>query len=547
MIRQCQRFLVLALFAISTIVSATETATELAPTHKQLRVFQPKHGEKTGQLHTFCLTSEGNILASVTAGANVLQLYTPELTLIKEIELPFAATALNVAPSGKIYAGGSGKVALISAAGEVQGIERSPQLADEKTIKERMVKAAKEKAEKVKETYRKQVEQITDRIAKLEESKEELSERDQKRLQTYVKQKEMMEDNLKKYEESAEIDPEKIMNSGSGVRAIAATEDAVFVACNSLEGYGYEVWKAKPDLSEPSLILTGLSGCCGQFDLQANKEFLVLAENTKFQVGLLDHEGKRLSSFGKSNRMGGDGFGSCCNPMNVRCCENGDILTAESSIGTIKRFNASGDLVGVIGKAKIGGGCKHVALGFDQTRNRYYLQYQDKNAICVLVPNAEAPDMTEDELLAKQAREGLGQKLVGKWTIGNKPKKSGGGLFSALGAAAGGGQPVDPFLSNEMEFKADGKLVGNTPDLKWESIRQDEKSLMVNMEMEEVGYDLKIVFDGDDKCTISVMLGGDQAYSTKTYTRFTEESKDKSDAKAESKTEAKAEDKTGGQ
>ncbi len=36
----------------------------------------------------------------------------------------------------------------------------------------------------------------------------------------------------------------------------------------------------------------------------------------------------------------------------------------------------------------------------------------DKSHICVLVPNAEAPETTPEEQLAKEAREGLGQKLL---------------------------------------------------------------------------------------------------------------------------------------
>ncbi len=535
-----RQFSLLMVLVFATFTSVA-VASDLAPTHKQLTTFQPKHGTGKNQLHTYCLTADGNILASVsTDGKNFLQCYSPELTLVSELELPFPATAANVAPSGTIYVGGAGKVAIVTSKLELKEVQRSPQLADEATIKERMVKAAQEKAEKTKDSLKKQIELIAGRIEKLEEAGEDITERDKKRLETYVKQKDMLEDNLKKYSESVVIDPAKLMATASGVRAIAATKDTVFVCCNALEGYGYEVWKTKPDLSEPSIILTGLSGCCGQFDIQATEDLLVLAENTKFSVGVLNHDGKRLSSFGKSNRLGGEGFGSCCNPMNVRCCENGDILTAESSIGTIKRFNKAGDLVGVIGKAKIGGGCKHVSLGYDKTRDRYYMQYEDKNAICVLVPNSEAPEFTEDELLAKKAREGLGQKLVGSWSVGNgKAKKGSNGLLSALGAAVAGGEAVDPFLGNTMEFKADGKMIATSPDLKWSCVKQDDKTLFVNMEMAEVGYDLKIVFDEDDKITVSVMLDGENPYSTKKYSRVDEKSS-KTDEKA-------AEDKTGGQ
>jgi hypothetical protein len=103
--------------------------------------------------------------------------------------------------------------------------------------------------------------------------------------------------------------------------------------------------------------------------------------------------------------------------MNIRCCDNGDVLTAESSIGTIKRFDAAGNLIATIGKAKIGGGCKHVALGHDPTLDRYYMMYEDEAAICVLVNQKDFSGETEDEKLAREAAEGLGKKLLGGWEL----------------------------------------------------------------------------------------------------------------------------------
>jgi hypothetical protein len=276
-------------------------------------------------------------------------------------------------------------------------------------------------------------------------------------------------------------------------------------------------------MSEPVQLATGLSGCCGQFDIQANEDYLLLAENTKFQVGMLDHDGKRISSFGKSSRLGGDGFGGCCNPMNVRCCDNGDILTAESSIGTIKRFNQAGELVGLIGKAKIGGGCKHVALGFDKARDRYYIQFEDKNGICVLVSKSEATALTEDEIAAKKAKEGLGSKLVGNWSTEGEaaPKKSTSvtGKSTAAVSALLTGAAKDPYLANVMKFSANGSLTGVSPNLKWEAVSEDGKTLMIAMDRDGVTYDLKVEFSSEDRIAISVVLGN-RVFSTKQYKRI---------------------------
>ncbi len=42
-----------------------------------------------------------------------------------------------------------------------------------------------------------------------------------------------------------------------------------------------------------------LGGCCGQMDIQCDDEHLLVAENTKFEVGIYDRDGKRLSGFGQ--------------------------------------------------------------------------------------------------------------------------------------------------------------------------------------------------------------------------------------------------------
>ncbi len=72
--------------------------------------------------------------------------------------------------------------------------------------------------------------------------------------------------------------------------------------------------------------------------------------------------------------------------MNVRYV-NGEILTAESSIGHIKRFSKDGEYLGFIGTASIAGGCKHVAIGFDTERDQHYMMNIDRSNVAVLIPN----------------------------------------------------------------------------------------------------------------------------------------------------------------
>lgn len=178
---------------------------------------------------------------------------------------------------------------------------------------------------------------------------------------------------------------------------------------------GYEVWNTGPHFESSTRVLGDLRGCCGQMDVVAEGKHIIAAENTKFQVGIYDLEGKSVTRFGERFKDGNNGFGSCCNPMNVICYENGELVAAESSIGHVKRFSADGKYLGTVGRARIGGGCKHVALDFDAKRDRYYVQYEDLNHICVLLPNAEAAPFVADEDAKQKQAEAAFTKLAGKW------------------------------------------------------------------------------------------------------------------------------------
>ncbi len=377
--------------------------------------------------------------------------------------------------------------------------------------------------------FRDQITRIEERITALKaKPEEELTELDKRRIVTYEQQKELYETQLKMIEQSAGrvSSSDAAISRKLGITALAVTSKDIFLCCNSVEGTGYEVWRMTHEFSEPTKVVSSLGGCCGQCDIQATDDHLVLAENTKFKVALLDRDGNRQTDFGKGDRKAVDGFGSCCNPMNVRCCDNGDILTAESSIGTIERFSKDGELLGVVGKAKIGGGCKHVALGFDAKRDRYYMMNIDKDHICVLVPNAEAPELTSDEVMAKTARNGLGEKLVGEWSLdGKSPEAPKAAELAASGAKSiverivlPGPAPVprllvrsDPYSAAYLHFEADGGLSteggrASSDELGWECVRQDGNTLFASKIQGNIQYyEYKIEFLSDDEATISLM------------------------------------------
>lgn len=171
--------------------------------------------------------------------------------------------------------------------------------------------------------------------------------------------------------------------AGARVTGIAVTRRDVFVAASARKGTGYEVWRLGLDLLSPQVILGGQRGCCGQFDIQARGDELLVADNTRHEVARYDRDGNSLQRFGKRSRDGGDGFLGCCNPMNLRVGKNGEIYTAESE-GLIKRFDADGKLLASVGNVKLPGSCTHVAVDVSEDGEHVYLLDTEKAAIVVL-------------------------------------------------------------------------------------------------------------------------------------------------------------------
>jgi hypothetical protein len=137
------------------------------------------------------------------------------------------------------------------------------------------------------------------------------------------------------------------------------------------------------DFREPKQIISGLSGCCGQIDIQAAADGLYVAENSRHRVVKFDREGKRLDAWGKRDREGSaGGFGGCCNPMNLCFLPGGYVLTAESE-GLMKRFTADGKYDGLLGTAQVSGGCKNVAVAVSPDGKHAYFYDQQGSQILI--------------------------------------------------------------------------------------------------------------------------------------------------------------------
>lgn len=139
-------------------------AKELEPTHKQVRTFQPQHDGKPIGLNTFCLDREGNILAAVggaqsrmvivdgkpkvdnTKHQSMVQIYSPDFSLLKEIELEFMPTAISIDGSGNIFVGGDAKIIKMTPEGKILSQATSPVISDIDQLRKDVAEGLKEQA-----------------------------------------------------------------------------------------------------------------------------------------------------------------------------------------------------------------------------------------------------------------------------------------------------------------------------------------------------------------------------------------------------------------
>ncbi len=465
-----------------TVGNAVAPETRAKPTHKQVRVVRPTFEGQDLRLNTFAIAPSGDLWmccaltnnsetdseagkkaiadlktklnaddksenlsqesdSGMTSPLGRILVYQPEGTFVRSVLLGFEPQAINFADNGIPFVAGWGKIARLTKEGELDLVVPAPNVQSDE---ERQAYSEKQKKSIVASRLRlqeNQIERIRLQIADLEEQNKKLEkdsngdgrqlERNEKRLRLLQTTLETQEEKIKTLEEETLSQLEDALDNSSSSRAsgLAVSPTDVFVSLNSSQGYGYDIYRLSHNLTEAKVVKKKVSGCCGQLDIQCDGTNLVIAENTNFKVATYDRNGKSVSKFGENVRSLKDdderitAWGSCCNPMNVRCLSNGDVLVAESSIGHVKRYTADGKFLGLIGTAKIGGGCKHVAVAKALDRDWYFMMNTTANNISVLVPLAEAPEETDDERESRLAMQGLGQKLLGSWKFERRTDK----------------------------------------------------------------------------------------------------------------------------
>lgn len=388
--------------AAARVLPGAPAATDVATTHQELKAVTVRGKEGNITLQTLCVNSKGQVLALVAPprsfGAPVKNAFSEVHVLDadgKELsywKIGFHANSINAGPDGTVYVAGDGKVAKYDPSGTALGETELPHIANALKDEKGMRKRAEDQIKTQKESFARSIKTYEDMKKKLEAKKAE----DRTKLEeTQLKQYEMILksfDQTKKYydEMTVETVVGQIIGRLRVINAVAASEKDLFIVCGESQGYGFAVWRMDLDLKNAQQIMNGVSGCCGQMDLQCCGSDFLLAENTKHRFAKYSRDGKPLAQIGARGKETEAGtFGGCCNPMNVRCCSSGDIFTAESE-GIVKRFSAKGEAQGIVAMTKLTGGCKNVAVASNADGSRVYLCGQPNSQVVIFAKKSEA-------------------------------------------------------------------------------------------------------------------------------------------------------------
>jgi hypothetical protein len=311
------------------------------PKSEEIAVIQVGEKGQAGNLHNFCLHTNGNILACYgpeaegsQAGSGEIRVFTPDGKPAGKWPLAAVPQAICVDKDGTIFAGGSGNLFKLDPTGKLLASVESPAGGKPVSL-------------------------------------------DKKELETMFSRK-LTEQDIAQYQKSLE-------QRKRTVTGIAVAGEDVFVACPSTTDFSFTVYRLTRELKDPKLVVKGLRGCCGQMDIQAKDDTLWIPHNAKHRVESYDRDGKKLVSFGKTDRTAADGFGGCCEPKNIRLANDGYIYAAESGPPvSIKRFTAEGKFAGIAALPKFTSDCVRVTVEVSADCKRFYILSTGEDAIHVL-------------------------------------------------------------------------------------------------------------------------------------------------------------------
>lgn len=418
----------LLLNALSTLVGAATEETKpvdvAGSTHKQIGDIKIR-GERSGhQLQSFAVNADGHIFAVVGPSrpfgnvklegknnSSEIRVFDGDGKDLRQWTVDFAVQSIAIAPSGLIYVSGNGKIAKFDAEGKELAKADLPHVAKLLKDSDKLKEEAEAQLEEEKEQYAEQLKQMTEQVdaqkkllaehkekleAKPEEERTAAAKRQIRTLEMTVKNLETNNKSLMTfYKQRGERKIDDVINDLTGrlkiTNALTVSDKDVFIASGVMKGYGYAIWRTSLDFEGAEQIVSGLSGCCGQMDIRCCEDGIFVAENSRKRVVQYDREGKQVRHWGEGDRNGGAGakFGGCCNPMNLCFGSNGEVLTAESE-GYIKRFTKEGSFLGIVGQAKVSGGCKNVTINLSPNGEKAY--FFDLQGSRIVILNQKADD-----------------------------------------------------------------------------------------------------------------------------------------------------------
>jgi hypothetical protein len=449
-----------------------ERNAKSTPTHHQTGAITANvAGQPQTNLKCFCLTPDNRILAGCVEALNEIRVFAADGKYLETWTAPFQPEAIYARTDGAVFLAGEGKLAKLTAAGEVELECTSPHAAaistDRDKIREEVIAQAKRSAEmyaqqteqydKMLEQVDKQTAEIEKQIAELDAAASEAAEKEaadgqgeavglsserrftmrkqmlERRLAMQERMKEQYEQTKEQWAQIAEqnkqpelTDEQIEQQIESSIRyklqasSISATESEVFLATHAAVGYGFVVWRMDNQFADGEQIISDLSGCCGQMDVKVNDDGLFVAENSRHRVCRYDRDGNLIGNWGHGARSGLEGFGSCCNPMNVAFGPGGAVYTSEDDTGRIKRYSPDGELLGLVGSVDLVPGCKNVSIAVNSDGSRVYMMDITKSRILRMEPYApgEAPGPVKLDEVPVEGGETLSYDSSGQLDVG---------------------------------------------------------------------------------------------------------------------------------
>lgn len=377
-------------------------------THKQVGILKIADSDNPLPINAFCLNADGLVVAACGSGPGEIRIVNGQGEITQSWSVEVKPEAINVAADGTILVGGEGKLLRFSATGQLLQAADSPHATKLRSstavLREEAIKALTRRAPSPADriaSYESMLKRLSERAktSELSESEKQVIKMLPQMIQRYEAQ---AAEETKANEADGGAEPsaagpsetaiaqqiENLIKSKVRISSISSDSQHVFVATRGVAGYGYDVWRLNDQFADGEVIVSELRGCCGQMDVQCCPNGLFVAENSRHRVVRFSTSGKEIINWGQRDRGGEDGFTGCCNPMNVTLHSSGDVYTAESGSGRIKRFDASGKLLAYVGDVELVPGCKNVSIAVSPDASKVYMLDLTRNHIVMMQQRA---------------------------------------------------------------------------------------------------------------------------------------------------------------